>query len=383
MRAKSLGSSQYQNGPLEGRMNSHREASTSESTADRPSAEKLAEEAMMPKATKGKRLALGFLSRVGSKEKYNKRLEKLTQSVRRSATTAAGKAPAHHEAGQNLGQDATQRKSFAAKLLAKRGSERILSFGSHKLGSSHQKAQKIGLRAEPESPVEQVSEREEAFWTEDPQPELPRYVLHSANPHSCSSKARVLPQTHSIDSDKLLFQNPFSEEPFMKDPALHGASAGQLPGHTEQQASMLEETNPFLTEVAQPPLESATNPFVAEVVEGHTARAGGWRDPELSADEAEEAPTLDMPPAHDQGSEGSFDHDVSQCGTPAKDEAVPAAALDPGRGHLIAGSFSAGAETVSISTLPPRTPKQSAGASSLRPGISWNVPHACVCLAII
>ncbi len=38
---------------------------------------------MKPKTSQGKKLAFGFLSRVGSKDKYAKRLDKLKQGVLR------------------------------------------------------------------------------------------------------------------------------------------------------------------------------------------------------------------------------------------------------------------------------------------------------------
>ena len=62
---------------------------------------------MKPKTSQGKKLAFGFLSRVGSKDKYAKRLDKLKQGVLRGNSGLNGPL----QAGEGQQEEALRRFS--------------------------------------------------------------------------------------------------------------------------------------------------------------------------------------------------------------------------------------------------------------------------------
>lgn len=348
----------------------------------RPTPQSMAEEAMLPKATKGKRMALSFLSKVGSKEKYSKRLEKLTQSIRRPLATVDRPEAAEAHLGADSGlqgeEGLQQRKGFAARLLAKRGgTDGKLSFGSHRLGSGRHKAKRNSISLEQPEPLhEDALEGEDSddAWGRTPRAEAPAYVFPGANPHSCSSKSRSLPQAHSIDSDKLLFQNPFSEEAYTKERALRqpptAARAEQQPGSKEPDLADERDTNPFLSDPpapqqqftsGQPDLaqERGTNPFLSAIPD-----AAETEEPQQEAEETREYDvSIHDSYGDDEIGEGNAEDDGQSWQALAEDEVVQEMDIDPGMGHLIAGSFSHGADTVSVSSAPPRTPRPTAGDS--------------------
>ena len=57
---------------------------------------------MKPKTSQGKKLAFGFLSRVGSKDKYAKRLDKLKQGVLRGSSGLNSPLPSGGPQGRKV-----------------------------------------------------------------------------------------------------------------------------------------------------------------------------------------------------------------------------------------------------------------------------------------
>ena len=57
---------------------------------------------MKPRTSQGKKLAFGFLSRVGSKDKYAKRLDKLKQGVLRGSSGLNGPLPSGGPRGRKV-----------------------------------------------------------------------------------------------------------------------------------------------------------------------------------------------------------------------------------------------------------------------------------------
>lgn len=320
-------------------------------SSGRPSAQSMAQDAMLPKATTGKRMALGLLSKIGAKEKYTKRLARL------EAAAAERAARAQHPPAPR--EEPALRQGLAARLLPKRGTESKLMFGSHRLGVGRQEPRRAACTLQ-QAPLPEEASAEEEAWHEEPPVELPKYVFAGANPHSCSSKMRSLPPASSIDSDKLLFQSPFggrNKPPPSPPPPM------QLPPPPPP-----AERPAILSELMD---ERHTNPFLAMMVE----ESGG------GAQEAPEVGTEDGDQGMSEAASAGFVDDSAEAGDDdggyswRDDESVQEIELDPGMGHLIAGSFSSGADTLSVSAAPaPKPPpKPLPGTAELvlcRPGIA-------------
>ncbi len=324
------------------RLASNSEATSSGRPPGLPSAQSMARDAMLPKATTGKRMALGLLSKIGAKEKYTKRLARL------EATAAERAARAQHPpAAAAPGEQPPPRQGLAARLLPKRGSESKLTFGSHRLGGRRQEPPRNARAPEPPPlPEMAVAEEEEEAWHEEAPVELPKYVFAGANPHSCSSKIRSLPPASSIDSDKLLFQSPFGgREPPLPRPEVIPQPEPPPPSPPPRPAERPE----ILSELMD---ERHTNPFLAMMEEERGT----------TAQEALELGTEDGEQGMSEGVSAGFVDDSAEAGDDdggyswRDDESVQEIELDPGMGHLIAGSFSSGAETLSVSAAP--APKQ-------------------------
>jgi hypothetical protein len=171
---------------------------------------------------------------------------------------------------------------------------------------------------------------------------------------------RSLPPASSIDSDKLLFQSPFGGR---NGPPPSPPPPMQLPPPPPP-----AERPAILSELMD---ERHTNPFLAMMVE----ESGGV------AQEAPEVGTEDGDQGMSEAASAGFIDDSAEAGDDdggyswRDDESVQEIELDPGMGHLIAGSFSSGADTLSVSAAPaPKPPpKLLPGTAELflcRPGIA-------------
>lgn len=338
------------------RLGSNRGATSSGRVPASPTAQSVARDAMLPKATSGKRMALGFLSKIGAKEKYTKRLARLEATAAERAV-AARNPPVRPDAPLGSQQEGAQRQGLAARLLPKRGSESRLIFGSHRLGSRRHESHKSAHALEQAPLPEEAAEEEP--WHKEAPAELPKYVFAGANPHSCSSKSRILAQASSIDSDKLLFQSPFGgKHPPMPSPTLYRRQVEQ---QVQDSPPPAHQPN-ILAELME---ERDTNPFLAMMAEQSGAAA--------AAQDALEACAEDADQAYSEGASVIFVDDSAEAGDDdderdswrddtLDDESVQEIELDPGMGHLIAGSFSSGAETLCVNAAPaPKPPKPVAG----------------------
>ena len=342
------------------RLGSNREATGSGRVPGLPTAQSMARDAMLPKATSGKRMALGFLSKIGAKEKYTKRLARLEATAAERAV-AAQNPPVRSDAPSGSQQEGLLRQGLAARLLPKRGSESRLMFGSHRLGSRQHESHK-SAHALDQAPLPEEAAEEEP-WHEEAPAELPKYVSAGANPHSCSSKSRTLAQASSIDSDKLLFQSPFGgKHPPMPSPTLYRP---QVELQLQDAPPPAHQAN-ILAELMD---ERDTNPFLAMMAEQSSAASATHDVVEACAEDADQA--------YSEGASAIFVDDSAEAGDDdyerdswrddtLDDESVQEIELDPGMGHLIAGSFSGGAETLCVNAAPaPKPPKPVPGAAQL------------------
>ena len=361
-------------------------------------AESTREEAMLPKATRGKRMALGFLSRVGTKDKYTKRLDQLN---RNTAGRGAAAPPQLQQQGCGDAGEQQPRRGFAARLLAKKGAEQKLAFGSHLLGGGRRGQPRPGatspVPALPEEEDEEDAPDQESGGGEDVDddvappspPPLPRYVSRGANPHSCSSSRPRLPPARSVDSDKLLFQMPFGggppAEPKQANASPFGAALdmrqrlsvadsahepadSRNPFAGEPERADVSSGNPFLAEDPTNPfsapaqasrLHPNSNPFLTDE-EAAVLEQDSSRRPEeengavVPLNDNEWAEHADD--AETQDGEGVWGDHSSDAGTGPE---------GPQEGHLIAGGFGGGAESLSVSAAPsPRPARCSIGALS-------------------
>ncbi|CAL8467730.1 g7268 [Coccomyxa elongata] len=336
------------------RLGSDREATSSGCIPALPTAQSMARDAMLPKATSGKRMALGFLSKIGAKEKYTKRLARLEATAAERAV-AARNPPVRPDAAIGSQQEGVQRKGLAARLLPKRGTESRLMFGSHRLGSRRHESHKSMRAPEQASLPEEAAEEEP--WQEEAPAELPKYVFAGANPHSCSSKSRTLAQASSIDSDKLLFQSPFGgKHPPATSPTLNRPQVDQ---QLEDPPPPAHRPN-ILAELSD---ERDTNPFLAMMAEQSGAAAAAQDPVEATAEGADQAYSEgasvifvdDSAEARDDDDDDGDERDSWRDDT-LDDESVQEIELDPSMGHLIAGSFSSGADTLCVNAAPAPKP---------------------------
>lgn len=346
------------------RLGSNREATSSGRLPALPTAQSLARDAMLPKATSGKRMALGFLSKIGAKEKYTKRLARLEATAAERAV-AARNPPVRPDAAVGSQQEGVQRQGLAARLLPKRGTESRLMFGSHRLGSRRHESHK-SMRAPEQAPLPEEAAEEEP-WQEEAPAELPKYVFAGANPHSCSSKSRTLAQASSIDSDKLLFQSPFGgKHPPATSPTLYRSQVEQ---QLEDPPPPAHRPN-ILSELID---ERDTNPFLAMMAEQSGAAAAAQDPVEAGAEDADQAYSEGASVIFvDDSAEARDDDDDDERDSwrdeTLDDESVQEIELDPGMGHLIAGSFSSGADTLCVNAAPaPKPAKPVAGVRRLKP----------------
>ena len=84
---------------------------------------------MKPKTSQGKKLAFGFLRRVGSKDKYAKRLDKLKQGVLRGTSGLNGPLQTGEEQQEEASRSLSRQRDLGCALEAMMGSLDVLMQG--------------------------------------------------------------------------------------------------------------------------------------------------------------------------------------------------------------------------------------------------------------